>query len=74
MKVARNDGTGLLASLTPERPIIPALDTLFIAVEDIPGYFREAYAQCSQCILGKTKSALAKEPMPGLKWGTEGCP
>ncbi len=41
-------------SLYIERPIIPALDTLFIAVEDTPGYFREACAQCGQCILGET--------------------
>lgn len=37
-----------------DRPIIPALDTLFIAVEDSPGYFREVCAQCGQCILGET--------------------
>jgi len=36
------------------QPIIPALDTLFIAVEDTPGYFREVCAQCGQCILGET--------------------
>ena len=36
------------------KPIIPALDTLFIAVEDSPGYFREACAQCGQCLLGET--------------------
>ena len=41
-------------SLYIERPIIPALDTLFIAIEDTPGYFREACAQCGQCILGET--------------------
>lgn len=41
-------------SLYIKRPIIPALDTLFIAVEDTPGYFREACAQCGQCILGET--------------------
>ena len=41
-------------SLYIEQPIIPALDTLFIAVEDTPGYFREACAQCGQCILGET--------------------
>ena len=35
-------------------PVIPALDTLFIAVEDTPGYFREVCAQCGQCILGET--------------------
>jgi ferredoxin len=37
-----------------DKPIIPALDTLFIAVEDSPGYFREACAQCGQCLLGAT--------------------
>jgi ferredoxin len=37
-----------------DRPVIPALDTLFIGVEDSPGYFREACAQCGQCILGET--------------------
>jgi len=36
------------------KPIIPAVDTLFIAVEDSPGYFREACAQCGQCLLGET--------------------
>ena len=41
-------------SLYIDRPIIPALDTLFIAVEDAPGYFREVCAQCGQCILGET--------------------
>ncbi|MBA7672839.1 hypothetical protein ES703_81026 [subsurface metagenome] len=37
-----------------DRPVIPALDTLFIAVEETPGYFREVCAQCGQCILGET--------------------
>jgi hypothetical protein len=37
-----------------DRPVIPALDTLFIAVEDTPGYFSEVCAQCGQCILGET--------------------
>ena len=41
-------------SLYIEWPIIPALDTLFIAVEDTPGNFREACTQCGQCILGET--------------------
>jgi hypothetical protein len=35
-------------------PVIPALDTLFIGVEDTPGYFREVCAQCGQCIIGET--------------------
>jgi len=37
-----------------DRPVIPALDTLFIAVEDTPGYFREVCTQCGQCVLGET--------------------
>jgi len=41
-------------SLYINRPIIPALDTLFIAVEDTPGYFREVCAQCGKCVLGET--------------------
>jgi len=36
------------------KPVIPGTDTLFIAVEETPGYFREACAQCGQCILGAT--------------------
>lgn len=37
-----------------DRPVIPALDTLFIGVEGTPGYFREVCAQCGQCVLGET--------------------
>ena len=42
------------ASLYIDCPVIPALDTLFIAVEDTPGYFHEVCAQCGQCVLGET--------------------
>jgi len=41
-------------SLYINRPVIPALDTLFIGVEDSPGYFHEVCAQCGQCVLGET--------------------
>jgi hypothetical protein len=41
-------------SLYLKRPVIPALDTLFIAVEDTPGSFHEVCAQCGQCVLGET--------------------
>jgi ferredoxin len=36
------------------KPVIPALDTLFIGVEDGPGYFHEACDQCGKCVLGYT--------------------
>jgi hypothetical protein len=41
-------------SLYLDKPLIPALDTLFIAVEETPGSFREVCAQCGQCVLGET--------------------
>jgi hypothetical protein len=41
-------------SLYIDHPVIPVLDTLFIAVEDTPGLFREVCAQCGQCLLGET--------------------
>jgi len=37
-----------------DKPAIPALDTLFIGVEDGTGYFHEVCAQCGQCVLGET--------------------
>jgi len=40
-------------SLYLNQPVIPALDTLFIGVEDSPGSFHEVCAQCGQCILGE---------------------
>ncbi len=40
-------------SLYTDLPVVPALDTLFIGVEDSPGQFHEVCAQCGQCILGE---------------------
>jgi hypothetical protein len=37
-----------------EKPVIPALDTLFIGIEDGPGCFHEVCDQCGQCVLGYT--------------------
>ena len=41
-------------SLYIDKPVIPALDTLFIGIEDSPGSFHEVCAQCGQCVLGET--------------------
>lgn len=41
-------------SLYVDKPVVPALDTLFIGIEDSPGNFREVCAQCGHCILGET--------------------
>jgi hypothetical protein len=37
-----------------DKPVIPALDTLFIGVEDGTGYFHEVCDQCGHCVLGYT--------------------
>ena len=37
-----------------KKPVIPALDTLFIGIEDEPGNFQEVCAQCGHCVLGLT--------------------
>ena len=37
-----------------DKPVMPALDTLFIGVEDSIGNFQEVCAQCGQCVLGET--------------------
>ncbi len=36
------------------KPVIPALDTLFIGLEDTPGNFHEVCAQCGHCVIGWT--------------------
>ncbi len=36
------------------KPVIPALDTLFIGQEDSPGNFHEVCAQCGHCVIGWT--------------------
>ncbi|MEW6447391.1 MAG: methylenetetrahydrofolate reductase C-terminal domain-containing protein [Bacillota bacterium] len=36
------------------KPVIPALDSLFIGVEEKTGFFKEVCAQCGQCVLGET--------------------
>jgi hypothetical protein len=35
------------------KPVIPALDTLFIGMDDGQGLFHEVCAQCGQCVLGE---------------------
>ena len=40
-------------SLYIKKPVIPALDTLFIGIEDGFGNFFEVCAQCGQCVLGE---------------------
>jgi len=40
-------------SLYTDKPVYPALDTLFIGKEERPGYFAEICIQCGECVLGQ---------------------
>jgi len=41
-------------ALYANKPIYPALNTLFVGKEESPGYFVEVCAQCGSCVLGQT--------------------
>jgi hypothetical protein len=36
------------------KPLYPALNTMFIGMEEHPGYFSEVCLQCGACVLGRT--------------------
>lgn len=44
-------GVRSVSAYTP-RPVLPALDTLFVGREEEPGVFVEECAQCGECVLG----------------------
>jgi hypothetical protein len=46
-------GTYRMSQNVINKPVIPALDTLFIGMDDGQGSFHEVCAQCGQCILGE---------------------
>ena len=37
-----------------DKPVYPALNTLFIGREESPGYFTEVCMQCGSCVLAQT--------------------
>jgi hypothetical protein len=41
-------------ALYTKKPVYPALNTLFVGKEEIPGHFIEVCMQCGNCILAKT--------------------
>jgi ferredoxin len=40
--------------LKQAKPVYPALNTLFLGMEDKPGHFMEVCLQCGSCVLGRT--------------------
>ncbi len=41
-------------TLYANKPVYPALNTLFIGMEESPGYFAEVCMQCGSCVLAQT--------------------
>lgn len=41
-------------NLYSDKPIYPALNTLFLGMEESPGHFIDACMQCGNCVLAKT--------------------
>ena len=41
-------------SLYADKLVYPALNTLFIGIEETPGHFTEVCMQCGDCVLGKS--------------------
>lgn len=41
-------------TLYTNKPVYPALNTLFVGKEETPGYFVEVCAQCGSCVLAQT--------------------
>ncbi|MFQ5925767.1 MAG: methylenetetrahydrofolate reductase C-terminal domain-containing protein [Dehalococcoidia bacterium] len=37
-----------------DKPVYPALNTLFFGMEDAPGHYSEVCIQCGDCVLGRT--------------------
>ena len=40
--------------LKESKPVYPALNTLFVGMEESPGHFTEVCLQCGSCVLGRT--------------------
>ena len=40
--------------LKESKPVYPALNTLFLGMEESPGHFTEVCLQCGSCVLGRT--------------------
>jgi len=47
-------GVQMIALHRPDRAIYPALNTLFIGMEESPGIYKEVCLQCASCVLGRT--------------------
>ncbi len=54
LSMACGNGVQAVASRFPEKPVLPALNTLFIGVEQEPGVWSQNCLACGDCILWRT--------------------
>lgn len=43
-----------MVGLHTDKPVYPALNTMFLGMEESPGHFMEACLQCGACVLGRS--------------------
>jgi len=70
-------GVQMVALHLPAKPVYPALDTLFLGLEESPGRFIEVCLQCGACVLGRTAAVCplvrcAKSLLNGPCGGSSG--
>ncbi len=63
--------------LKESKPVYPALNTLFLGMEESPGHFAEVCLQCGSCVLGRTAAVCplvrcAKSLLNGPCGGSSG--
>ena len=54
LSMACGAGVQFLAERYPDKPVLPAVDTSFIGVNQAVGWYEERCRSCSSCVLGMT--------------------
>jgi hypothetical protein len=54
LSMACGAGVQFMADRYPERPVFPALNTIFVGVDRDLGWFEENCRACRECVLGET--------------------
>jgi ferredoxin len=54
ISMACGAGVQFMAERYPDKPVFPAVNTLFIGIDRAPGWYEEKCRACSQCVLGYT--------------------
>ncbi len=54
LSMACGAGVQFLADRYPQKPVFPALDTVFVGIDRDIGWFEENCCACRECVLGET--------------------